>query len=96
MRFSKTLSARSVRPQRGQPRGLRSAKTLQREFAPSVCSIQIPRMSRSPSGSTAKARDTALPGGHFRHDLVVTAADQIGRKPRRTHFLEKGLNLAHR
>ena len=39
-----------------QPRVLRSVKTFIQNFAPSVCSIQRPRMSRVPSGSTASAR----------------------------------------
>ena len=43
-----------------QPRALRCVNTFSQNFAPSVCSIQIPRMSRVPSGSTASARYTAL------------------------------------
>ena len=39
-----------------QPRVLRSLKTFIQNFAPSVCSIQSPRMSRLPSGRTASAR----------------------------------------
>jgi hypothetical protein len=39
-----------------QPRVLRSLNTFIQNLAPSVCSIQSPRMSREPSGSTARAR----------------------------------------
>jgi len=42
------------------PRVLRSLNTFIQNFAPSVFSIQSPRMSRVPSGSTPKARYTAL------------------------------------
>src|SRR5688572_12823310 len=42
------------------PRAFRSVKTFNQNFAPSVCSIQRPRISRVPSGNTASARYTAL------------------------------------
>jgi hypothetical protein len=38
------------------PRGFRSANTFIQNLAPSVCSIQIPSMSRVPSGRTATAK----------------------------------------
>ncbi len=38
------------------PRALRSLNPFIQNLAPSVCSIHGPRMSRAPSGSTARAR----------------------------------------
>lgn len=51
------------------PRALRSVKTFSQNLAPSVCSSQMPRMSRVPSGKIAKARYSAL--------LRTTASSRI-------------------
>ena len=69
-----------------QPRAFRSVKTFIQNFAPSVCSIQMPRMSRVPSGNTASARYTAL----LRTTRFVTNLHpQCIEKHHRIHRLER-------
>jgi hypothetical protein len=56
-----------------QPRVFRSVKTFIQNFAPSVCSIQMPRMSRLPSGRTGE--------GEIHRQLPA-------QRPRNQRFLE--------